>query len=429
MKKYLRLLVSSQILIVLLLIPESKVSAQVGVNVSFQTFYDDLSPYGTWVDDPQYGNVWVPNERKGFRPYQTDGHWVMTDYGNTWVSDDPWGWAPYHYGRWTYDPYYGWLWVPGYEWAPAWVSWRYSDQYCGWAPLSPGISIGVNYNCPNDWWVFVGPQYLYRPDYYHYWRGSRYNASIIGRTRFENNPYVDNSTHVRYNSGPRPQEIERVTHQAVPTYKLAHASQRGRSVIQGNSVAMYRPAVKQTPNAHPEPAHTMRAPQPIGRPQPANANKQAPFHAAMQQRQTQQNNPVKPGTNRQQPISQPPNRQQQPQSRPQQPQNRPQQQQPNRQQQQPQNRPQQQQPNRPQQQQPQNRPQQQQPNRQQQQPQNRPQQQPQNRPQQEQPNRQQQPQNRPQQQQPMSQPQQQRQAPPQQHQAPRNEAPQEHERR
>src|ERR1039458_8402512 len=95
------------------------------VQVSFQTFYDNLSPYGQWVSDPQYGNVWVPNEEGNFRPYGSRGHWVMTDYGNTWVSDDPWGWACYHYGRWTYDNYYGWIWVPGYEWAPAWVSWRY----------------------------------------------------------------------------------------------------------------------------------------------------------------------------------------------------------------------------------------------------------------------------------------------------------------
>jgi len=107
------------------------------VTVSYQTFYDNLAPYGQWVNDPQYGNVWVPNEGGDFRPYGTRGHWVMTDYGNTWVSDDPWGWACYHYGRWTYDPYYGWIWIPGYEWAPAWVSWRYGGGYCGWITPSP----------------------------------------------------------------------------------------------------------------------------------------------------------------------------------------------------------------------------------------------------------------------------------------------------
>ncbi|MCW3124079.1 MAG: hypothetical protein JWQ38_3571, partial [Flavipsychrobacter sp.] len=57
------------------------------VVVSYQTFYDELSPYGQWVDDPEYGNVWIPNEEAGFRPYATNGHWAMTEQGNMWVSD------------------------------------------------------------------------------------------------------------------------------------------------------------------------------------------------------------------------------------------------------------------------------------------------------------------------------------------------------
>jgi hypothetical protein len=28
--------------------------------VSYQTFYDELSPYGKWVDYPGYGYVWSP---------------------------------------------------------------------------------------------------------------------------------------------------------------------------------------------------------------------------------------------------------------------------------------------------------------------------------------------------------------------------------
>jgi len=45
-------------------------------------------------------------------------------------------------------PGLGWVWVPGYEWAPAWVSWRYGDEYVGWAPLPPAAvwisSVGFN---------------------------------------------------------------------------------------------------------------------------------------------------------------------------------------------------------------------------------------------------------------------------------------------
>src|SRR5436189_4063176 len=91
--------------------------------VSYQTFYDELSPYGHWVDYPNYGYVWVPDAESDFRPYSTRGHWAYTDnYEWMWVSDYDWGWAPFHYGRWDYDSYIGWYWVPGYEWSPAWVA-------------------------------------------------------------------------------------------------------------------------------------------------------------------------------------------------------------------------------------------------------------------------------------------------------------------
>lgn len=28
--------------------------------VSFQLFYDELAPYGEWVDNPDLGYVWIP---------------------------------------------------------------------------------------------------------------------------------------------------------------------------------------------------------------------------------------------------------------------------------------------------------------------------------------------------------------------------------
>ena len=262
--------------------------AQAGVSVSFQTFYDDLSPYGEWVDAPSYGYVWVPQDvDEDFRPYYSRGHWVMTEYGNTWVSDYNWGWATFHYGRWTYDDYYGWVWVPGSEWAPAWVSWRHSDSYYGWAPLSPGISIGVsftNYSCPNDWWVFVGPQYLYRPDYRQYWRGPRYNTEIINRTTIINNVYVNHGNNARYNYGPRPQEVQRITNRPVPQYRIANVSRPGAASIRNNVVNMYHPAtVRPMSSARPAPNHIVAAPRPIGRPAAATSNARPAFHTQLRQ--------------------------------------------------------------------------------------------------------------------------------------------------
>ncbi len=276
-----------------------KVQAQ-DVTVSYQTFYDNLSPYGQWVNDPQYGNVFVPNEGGDFRPYGSRGHWVMTDYGNTWVSDDPWGWACYHYGRWTYDPYYGWVWIPGYEWAPAWVSWRFGGGYCGWAPLGPGV--GLAWECPQSWWVFVGPEYMYQPNCIHYWRGPNYNNTYIRQTTIVNNYYVDNGTHVRYNYGPRGEEIQRVTHQPVTVYHVSQSTRPGAPGISGNRVSIYRPAVNRATVNAARPTNVLAAPRALGAPQNHNnisAGKQPAFR---QQIRNKAPNSLQPGNRPQQAV-------------------------------------------------------------------------------------------------------------------------------
>ena len=149
-----------------------KASAQ-EPNVSFQVFYDQLSPYGQWVDYPNYGYVWIPDAGPDFSPYSSGGHWIMTDYGWTWVSDYNWGWAPFHYGRWDYDNYYGWFWVPDNEWGPAWVIWRRANGYYGWEPMEPGISIsasfGRDYDNHYDRWIFVRDRYIDRSDINRYY--------------------------------------------------------------------------------------------------------------------------------------------------------------------------------------------------------------------------------------------------------------------
>jgi len=137
--------------------PDYDVSVDLDVsgNVNFDTFNAPLSSYGDWVVVANHGRVWRPRVAAGWRPYYY-GRWEWTNEGWLWVSDEPWGWAAYHYGRWTHDPYYGWIWVPGYEWAPAWVSWRYSGDAIGWAPLAPGFSLYVStYPFIDFWWTFV----------------------------------------------------------------------------------------------------------------------------------------------------------------------------------------------------------------------------------------------------------------------------------
>ncbi len=255
--------------------PAQKMLAQPGAEVSLQVFYDDLSPYGQWVDDPDYGYCWIPSVGGDFRPYYSDGHWVMTEYGNMWVSDYPWGWAPFHYGRWTYNNYYGWVWIPDTEWAPAWVSWRSSPDYYGWAPLGPGVSVTLafgGYNPPDDWWVFVPPVYIYDNDWHRHYEGHRYNTTIINQTTIINNTYVDNSR--TYIAGPRPEEVRQATHKDVKVYNVRNYDKPGKAEIQNNEVKVYRPAVQKT--AHVAPPPQARKPEhPIGNPQPIYKGDQA----------------------------------------------------------------------------------------------------------------------------------------------------------
>ena len=108
--------------------------------VTVDYFYDALAPYGTWVDLEGYGRCWQPTVvvvQPTWQPYCDRGHWVYSDYGWYWVSDYSWGNWAFHYGRWFRHPQRGWCWTPDTVWSPAWVSWRSSGDYCGWAPLPP----------------------------------------------------------------------------------------------------------------------------------------------------------------------------------------------------------------------------------------------------------------------------------------------------
>ncbi|MGA3178804.1 MAG: DUF6600 domain-containing protein [Verrucomicrobiota bacterium] len=103
-------------------------------------FYNDLAPYGSWVQVIDFGWCWQPmvsSVDASWLPYRDRGHWVSTDEGWYWASDYSWGWATFHYGRWSHDRAFGWVWSPGSVWAPAWVAWRDSDNCSGWAPLPP----------------------------------------------------------------------------------------------------------------------------------------------------------------------------------------------------------------------------------------------------------------------------------------------------
>lgn len=158
----------------------------------YYTGSEDLDPYGTWSEVPDYGRVWVPAQNPGWAPYRS-GRWVYEPYyGWTWVSYEPWGWAPYHYGRWFV---YGgsWAWwpgpvavYPGYYpvWAPAYVS------FFGWG--HGGFGIGVGFGFGGGWghvgWLPTGPCDWYHPWYGRY--GGRFNA--VNYTNIHNTTIINN---------------------------------------------------------------------------------------------------------------------------------------------------------------------------------------------------------------------------------------------
>lgn len=152
--------------------PATPARADTALSFSIGTFYDRLTPYGSWTS--YHGaNVFLPTGlQDGWRPY-TRGHWVYTrQYAWLWVSDEPFGWATYHYGRWAYADDIGWYWVPGTRWAPAWVSWRRAGDNIVWAPLAPVrgaddiVAIDVVYppQTPDFFWIAVPTRAFLAPD-------------------------------------------------------------------------------------------------------------------------------------------------------------------------------------------------------------------------------------------------------------------------
>lgn len=209
-------------------------------DVSLQTFYDELSPYGTWINDPDYGYVWRPDVDQGeFRPYYTNGRWVMTEYGNTWVSNYEWGWAPFHYGRWVYHKHNRWMWVPDTVWGPAWVTWRSGGGYYGWAPLGVNISIHIGraYVTPNFYWNFIPAQNIYHTNFPRYYSGR--NKVYVQNTVIINNTYIRNNR--TYYTGPRADDIRRATNRNVTVYNIARTNRTGGNRIENNQVNIYTP--------------------------------------------------------------------------------------------------------------------------------------------------------------------------------------------
>jgi len=187
------------------------------------TFRPALDPYGAWVNDSNYGTVWVPNREvvgEDFAPYVSRGHWALTtDDDWIWQSDYPFGWAVFHYGRWVWVTGHGWAWVPGRTYANAWVVWRtpYAGyDYVGWAPMPPtwgfynGFAFGLWFSPPLPY-VFCPSRYAFAYGVnYHIVRDRGLVRDIASHSRIYPTPYHapgGASGHVSATPGVRPAAI------------------------------------------------------------------------------------------------------------------------------------------------------------------------------------------------------------------------------
>ena len=198
--------------------------------VTVEYFNNTLMPYGSWVEVEGYGRCWRPTTviyDSTWQPYSDRGHWVYTDYGWYWDSDYSWG-ATFHYGRWFRNPRFGWCWWPDTVWSPSWVSWRSSDEYCGWAPLPPfaiyrpgfgfsyrgaNVAVGFDFGLSADYFTFVSVGHFYDRHPRSFRAEPRRVTEIFRQTTVINNYNVNRTTII--NGGIPIERINAGTHRTI----------------------------------------------------------------------------------------------------------------------------------------------------------------------------------------------------------------------
>ena len=226
-------------------------------------FYNDLSPYGSWLYLEGYGWCWQPRTvavNREWRPYCDGGHWADTSAGWCWQSEYSWGWAPFHYGRWHLHPRSGWVWFPDTTWGPGWVTWRSDREHCGWAPLPfraefdarggyryNGVSVRADFDfgLGAGLFTFIALRDFSEHDYAHRRLSPTEVTRIYNNTTIINN-YTVNNNHVVVNRGIPKAQVEAVTHTKIQTLAIRNEP-GGRGVVKGGGAAngvIYRRELK-----------------------------------------------------------------------------------------------------------------------------------------------------------------------------------------
>jgi hypothetical protein len=233
--------------------PPQPVEQPAEVTVNY--FYDTLAPYGSWVDVDGYGWCWRPSVvvyNSGWQPYCDHGHWVYTDCGWYWFSDYSWGWAPFHYGRWFQHSRWGWCWMPDTVWGPSWVTWRYSNDYCGWAPLPPfavyregvgffyrglNVSFGFDFGLGMNCFTFVPIGHFCDPHPRRYCVAPAQVTQIYNHTTVINNFNFNSHNRTFVNAGIAPERIVARTHTPIHPISIQDATSSSRHGPHGDQLS------------------------------------------------------------------------------------------------------------------------------------------------------------------------------------------------
>lgn len=240
---------------------------------TISTFYDALSPYGTWINlDGSY--VWQPNAinvDRDWRPYCQRGHWVYTDVGWAWQSDYSWGWAPFHYGRWARHDRYGWIWSPDTTWGPAWVSWRNDGRHAGWAPLPPRtrveagvglhfgnkhVSVDLDFGITERDYTFVPVEHVCETTLTSYYVPRDQVTIVYNQTSYVRDNYRYENDRV-FNRGISVEIVAERSHREIRPITVVDVNvQVGQPIrgtaVTGASFAVYRPAIRNEVPESPE---------------------------------------------------------------------------------------------------------------------------------------------------------------------------------
>ena len=180
--------------------------------------YGDLDDYGTWSNEPNYGNVWYPNDvGPDWAPY-SNGYWnSVGPWGWTWIGYEPWGFAPYHYGRWGL---FGarWGWMPGPVFGPP----IYGPAFVGF--FGGGFGFGLGFGAG---WFPLGFGEPFYP-WFHCGRG--FEERINVRNTFITNRSVFNGSARSFNYAYA-HNVHAVTTASRETFTNGQAVNRGAQHI------------------------------------------------------------------------------------------------------------------------------------------------------------------------------------------------------